>query len=278
MFDKASLKLGLDKAVLQSMRTECNLQSSHQLSRQEVEDLLRKGAYGAIMDEDNEDAKFGEEDIDTILERRAQTIKLEPGVKGSTFAKASFTLSHNRDDIDIRLFTWIYWGQTYFVCNYFNYHSDPDFWSKWAKKANIDVGALHGDFSSKHLIVHEPRARKKRFEEDNFKGNSESADDTISDDDDRHVKGSSRIAENVKSRSVRKKRRATGMASAGAEDDYKYPFNEDDTHIQGDEVRQRHKASASNRHPELACTIVQLKKVSSTNNLFTKYMELRFYF
>lgn len=98
---------GLDKAVLQSMyflnnlicksvffmyrRTECNLQSSHQLSRQEVEDLLRKGAYGieflffklhkhllgAIMDEDNEDAKFGEEDIDTILERRAQTIKLE---------------------------------------------------------------------------------------------------------------------------------------------------------------------------------------------------------
>nr|CAD2185658.1 unnamed protein product [Meloidogyne enterolobii] len=240
MFDKASLKLGLDKAVLQSMRTECNLQSSHQLSRQEVEDLLRKGAYGAIMDEDNEDAKFGEEDIDTILERRAQTIKLEPGVKGSTFAKASFTLSHNRDDIDI---------------------SDPDFWSKWAKKANIDVGALHGDFSSKHLIVHEPRARKKRFEDDNFKGNSESADDTISDDDDRHVKGSSRIAENVKSRSVRKKRRATGMASAGAEDDYKYPFNEDDTHIQGDEVRQRHKASASNRHPELACTIVQLKKV-----------------
>jgi len=30
--------------------------------------------------------------------------------------------------------------------------------------------------------VHEPRARKKRFEDDNFKGNSESADDTISDD------------------------------------------------------------------------------------------------
>lgn len=29
------------------------------------------------MDEDNEGAKFGEEDIDTILERRAQTIKLE---------------------------------------------------------------------------------------------------------------------------------------------------------------------------------------------------------
>jgi len=38
---------------------------------------LYKHLLGAIMDEDNEDAKFGEEDIDTILERRAQTIKLE---------------------------------------------------------------------------------------------------------------------------------------------------------------------------------------------------------
>uniref|UniRef100_A0A1I8BKH6 MBD domain-containing protein n=1 Tax=Meloidogyne hapla TaxID=6305 RepID=A0A1I8BKH6_MELHA len=192
------------------------------------------------MDEDNEGAKFGEEDIDTILERRAQTIKLEPGVKGSTFAKASFTFSHNRDDIDI---------------------SDPDFWSKWAKKANIDAGALHGDFSSKHLILHEQRSRKKRFEDDNFKANSESADDVISDDDDRHVKGSSRIAENVKNRSVRKKRRASGLASAGTEDDYDYAFNEDDAQLQGDEIRQRHKVPASGRHPELACTITQLKKV-----------------
>lgn len=57
------------------------------------------------------------------------------------------------------------------------YCSDPDFWSKWAKKANIDVGVLHDDYSTKHLIIHEPRARKKRFEEE-----IESADDGVSDD------------------------------------------------------------------------------------------------
>lgn len=74
MFDKASLKLGLDKAVLQSMAPKEN---SQQLTRKEVEDLLRKGAYGAVMDEDNEGSKFSEEDIDTILQRRTQTIKLE---------------------------------------------------------------------------------------------------------------------------------------------------------------------------------------------------------
>lgn len=71
-------------------------------SNTEVEDLLRKGAYGAIMD-DNEGTKFSEEDIDTILLRRTQTIRLEPGVKGSTFAKASFTSSHNREDINIQV-------------------------------------------------------------------------------------------------------------------------------------------------------------------------------
>ncbi|CAD5209696.1 unnamed protein product [Bursaphelenchus xylophilus] len=147
MFDKASLKLGLDKAVLQSMTPKDN---SQQLTRQEVEDLLKKGAYGAVMDEDNEGSKFSEEDIDTILSRRTQTIKLEPGIKGSTFAKASFTSSSNREDIDV---------------------NDPNFWSKWAKKANVDVDAGNND-----LILLEPRARRKRFEE-GYKGLHEGESD-----------------------------------------------------------------------------------------------------
>lgn len=48
MFDKASLKLGLDKAVLQSMNTGLASKNaetpSKQLSKKEVEDLLKKGA------------------------------------------------------------------------------------------------------------------------------------------------------------------------------------------------------------------------------------------
>jgi hypothetical protein len=75
------------------------------------------GAYGAIMDEDSAGDKFCEEDIDQILERRTQIITLE-SEKGSTFSKASFASSGIRSDIDI---------------------DDPDFWKKWAKKAEIDT-------------------------------------------------------------------------------------------------------------------------------------------
>lgn len=63
--------------------------TNNQLSRKEVEDLLRKGAYGAVMDEDNEGSKFSEEDIDTIMQRRTQTIRLE------VCAYFSFNISYN---------------------------------------------------------------------------------------------------------------------------------------------------------------------------------------
>ena len=62
MFDKASLKLGLDKAVLQSMNTDKSARAGglgdSQLTKKEIEDLLKKGAYGALMDDDNAGDKF----------------------------------------------------------------------------------------------------------------------------------------------------------------------------------------------------------------------------
>lgn len=61
-----------------------------QFSKKEIEDLLRKGAYAAIMEEDDEGSKFCEEDIDQILLRRTTTITIESEGKGSTFAKACF--------------------------------------------------------------------------------------------------------------------------------------------------------------------------------------------
>ncbi|ODM96291.1 Chromodomain-helicase-DNA-binding protein 7, partial [Orchesella cincta] len=126
MFDRASLKLGLDKAVLQSMNTSQGSgkavdPSNKQLSKKEVEDLLKRGAYGALMDDDKAGDNFCEEDIDCILQRRTQIITLEQGEKGSTFSKASFTSTGARDDIDI---------------------DDPNFWQKWARKAEIDVDEL----------------------------------------------------------------------------------------------------------------------------------------
>ncbi|KAM4754425.1 LOW QUALITY PROTEIN: chromodomain-helicase-DNA-binding protein 8-like [Cyanocitta cristata] len=138
MFDKASLKLGLDKAVLQSMSgREGNITGIQQFSKKEIEDLLRKGAYAAIMDEDDEGAKFCEEDIDQILLRRTTTITIESEGKGSTFAKASFVASENRTDIAL---------------------DDPNFWQKWAKKADLDLDLLN---SKNTLVIDTPRVRKQ---------------------------------------------------------------------------------------------------------------------
>ncbi|KAG8284248.1 choline dehydrogenase 7, partial [Homalodisca vitripennis] len=133
MFDKASLKLGLDKAVLQSMNTaqggkEIN---NKPLSKKEIEDLLKKGAYGSIMEEDSAADKFCEEDIDQILERRTQII-------------TPVDSSGIRTDIDI---------------------DDSDFWKKWAKKADIDT-AERGD--KNELVISEPQRRTqiKRYGHD----------------------------------------------------------------------------------------------------------------
>ena len=59
------------------------------MSKKEVEDLLKKGAYGALMEDDSAGDQFCEEDIDIILQRRTKVIQIESEGKGSTFAKVS---------------------------------------------------------------------------------------------------------------------------------------------------------------------------------------------
>uniref|UniRef100_A0A1A9ZZF1 Chromo domain-containing protein n=1 Tax=Glossina pallidipes TaxID=7398 RepID=A0A1A9ZZF1_GLOPL len=164
MFDKASLKLGLDKAVLQSMNTHASKDGSNkQLSKKEIEDLLKKGAYGAVMDDDNAGDKFCEEDIDSILQRRTQVITME-SEKGSTFSKASFAASGNRSDITI---------------------DDPDFWTKWAKKADIDPEICERD-ETEDLVLSEPRRRtqiKRYGHEDVMDVNSDDSSNDNSDEE-----------------------------------------------------------------------------------------------
>ena len=137
MFDRAGLKLGLDKAVLQSMNTgmadgEKTLAGSAALTKTEVEELLKKGAYGALMDDENAGDKFCEEDIEDILMKRSQVITHQEE-KGSTFSKATFSSADTDQDISI---------------------DDPDFWKKWAKKAQIE----EVDEKTRLMMV-EPRKR-----------------------------------------------------------------------------------------------------------------------
>ncbi|KAK7915970.1 hypothetical protein WMY93_011731 [Mugilogobius chulae] len=135
MFDKASLKLGLDKAVLQDINRKGSLNGVQQLSKLEVEDLLKKGAYGALMDEEDEGSKFCEEDIDQILQRRTQTITIQSEGKGSTLL--SFVSSGNRTDISL---------------------DDPNFWQKWAKIAEVEIDSRS---EKESLVIDTPRVRKQ---------------------------------------------------------------------------------------------------------------------
>ncbi|XP_078143635.1 chromodomain-helicase-DNA-binding protein 8 isoform X2 [Centroberyx gerrardi] len=161
MLDKASLKLGLDRAVLQSMsgNKESNVNGIQQFSKKEIEDLLRKGAYAAIMDENDEGSRFCEEDIDQILQRRATTITIESEGKGSTFSKASFVASENRNDIAL---------------------DDPEFWQKWAKKADIDFDSIN---RKNTLVIDTPRVRKQTRQYSSLRGEGGELSDLESDDE-----------------------------------------------------------------------------------------------
>ncbi|TBT99819.1 putative helicase, partial [Hamiltosporidium magnivora] len=98
MFDKAGLKLGLDKAILQRLSYENKPSLKYKDS---IELLLRKGAYGVLMENDEISVKFCEEDIDQILERRSKVVKHDNLYEGGNiFSKASFFVEEEIDDPD----------------------------------------------------------------------------------------------------------------------------------------------------------------------------------
>ena len=149
MFDRASMKLGLDKALLQRMDLQSSGNAAFEgldpssskqaaLSKHEIEELLKKGAYGAFMD-DEASKEFCEEDIDKILERRTQVIRHDnTEEKSSIFSKASFQAAGSAADVDV---------------------NDPDFWDKVAKQAELTIAEerLPEDL----LIMDMPRSRKQ---------------------------------------------------------------------------------------------------------------------
>ncbi|KAL0088183.1 P-loop containing nucleoside triphosphate hydrolase protein [Phycomyces blakesleeanus] len=179
MFDRAGMKLGLDKAVMSragSGEIDESGQFKNELSKKQIEDLLKKGAYGAMLD-DEASTQFCEEDIDQILERRTTVIKHEGNEKGSVFSKATF--STTSDNVGVEL-------------------DDPDFWEKWAAKANIETKDAPDE---NKLIVAEPRRRRRvqRFGARPTDGNYSSNDN--GDDSDAYEEEEDKPRKNNQSRS-----------------------------------------------------------------------------
>ncbi|KAH0785640.1 Type III restriction enzyme, res subunit family protein [Histomonas meleagridis] len=96
MFLRASMKLGLDQAILDSKTTKTGFNDK------EIEALIKKGAYHVFQDDETETDKFVAEDIDQILERRTKKFINSSVDTESTFSKATFIIEENdNEQIDI---------------------------------------------------------------------------------------------------------------------------------------------------------------------------------
>ncbi|KAF4659947.1 hypothetical protein FOZ61_003477 [Perkinsus olseni] len=111
MFERASQKLGINEAVFQRGAFDGEGRKKGHgasgLSKEEIEELLKKGAYYVL--ENNEESKqFEESNIEDILSKKSRLVKYTRASGGGTFSKTSFAVTGSAEiDLD-----------------------DPDFWSK----------------------------------------------------------------------------------------------------------------------------------------------------
>jgi superfamily II DNA or RNA helicase len=124
MFHSASMKLGLERAILSQQREQTEEgedgkmkpKSDKEAQAKEIDELLKKGAYDVFRDDDDEEGKkFMETDIDQLLERNTKTVTYDAKDSNSgglgSFSKASFVADTGDGEKDVDL-------------------DDPDFWSK----------------------------------------------------------------------------------------------------------------------------------------------------
>lgn len=114
MFDRASKKLGLEQAVLGTFEKD---RDDDKPTQQEMEQLLKRGAYALLEDENDEITKeFCADDIESILAKRTRTRVVE-GAKtaswlnkqGMVISKSKFSAESGGDALDM---------------------DDPEFWQK----------------------------------------------------------------------------------------------------------------------------------------------------
>jgi hypothetical protein len=127
MFHSASLKLGLERAVLSQNREQAGDESDDNCNKvkkkidreaqaKEIDQLLKKGAYDVFRDDDDKEAeKFMETDIDQLLKHSSRKVTYGDSAGHSSglgsFSKASFVANTEDGQKDVDL-------------------DDPEFWAK----------------------------------------------------------------------------------------------------------------------------------------------------
>jgi hypothetical protein len=137
MFERASKKLGLDRAVLNGSKELESFSMKESgatagLDKEELDTLLKYGAYAAYKDDTEDEKMLVEGDIDNILERNSTVIRYDTQTseeeankqteKGLlTFSKATFCFNESGEDVDI---------------------NDKDFWTKMLPEQKDAEGLL----------------------------------------------------------------------------------------------------------------------------------------
>ena len=99
MFERASKKLGLEQAVLGTFEKE---QEDDKPSQKEMEQLLKRGAY-ALLEDDNDEItqQFCSDDIDAILAKRTRTRVVEGAKTASWLNKQGMVVSKSRFSAEV---------------------------------------------------------------------------------------------------------------------------------------------------------------------------------
>ena len=156
MFERASIKLGLDKALLNDQLEVTK--GKKKLSAKEINTVLKHGAYALFEEEgDNGNSsfqaskQFEEASIDQILKEQSREIEYKPSQDAAAisngFSKAAFVSEENGVKVDI---------------------DDPEFWSKVAGFKKEDVAADEADLKlgkgriSTRNIMDQNTVRKRR--------------------------------------------------------------------------------------------------------------------
>ncbi|XP_049847848.1 chromodomain-helicase-DNA-binding protein 8-like [Schistocerca gregaria] len=157
LFERASLKLGLNQAVLSRMNDGNTVieddDNRSKFSSSEVDTLLKHGVYDLFRG-DNTYERFREENIEDILSKRTMCVVHDSSnLSGSSFSKATFASEQANMDLDV---------------------NDPDFWKKV-----MPSQPLRSSFNS----LTEPRQRRSVQRPDVKEGLNSSDSEIVSESD-----------------------------------------------------------------------------------------------
>jgi len=177
MFERASMKLGLDQAVLHGMTSKVTKKDKDfQPSKEELDEILKYGAYDLFREEregtsDAKSKQFGEEDIESILQKAVHIEHESKSKNGfsSKFSVATFASAHADNTVDVE---------------------DPEFWAKTVGVAAMAASKKKSkaDASSSPLGTRRGKYAKKNYSESSLAKGQWEEDFEDDDDDDAEFK------------------------------------------------------------------------------------------